>query len=74
VRLGGVNPSNGTAGTTNTGGGGGGGDYAGGSGIVIIRHSLDYSTGTTTGSPNVITTGGNTIYRFWQSGSITFNS
>jgi hypothetical protein len=26
----------------------------------------------TTGNPNVIVSGGNTIYRFWQSGSITF--
>jgi hypothetical protein len=25
-----------------------------------------------TGSPNVIISGGNIIYRFWQSGSITF--
>jgi hypothetical protein len=74
VRNSGVNPRAGTAGGTNLGGGAGGGDYTGGSGVVIVRHSIEYSTGTTTGSPNVTIAAGNTIYRFWQSGSITFNS
>jgi hypothetical protein len=70
-----------TAGTTNTGGGGGGsGGYPGngsgangGSGIVIVRYPDTLATAAaTTGSPNVIYANANIIYRFWQSGSITF--
>jgi hypothetical protein len=46
---------------------------AGGSGIVILRYPNTYAYATNTvGSPNVIISGGNIIYRFWQSGSITF--
>ena len=70
------------------GGGGGGQAYqggygpsanlspAGGSGVVIISHPIlaperPFST-VTTGSPNVYISGGNVIYRFWQSGSLSF--
>ena len=67
-------------GGVNTGGGGSGmsGDYpsyssgSGGTGIVIIRYPDTFATATTTGSPNVIYANANIIYRFWQSGSITF--
>jgi hypothetical protein len=66
----------GTAGTPNTGGGGGGSretqSGAGGSGVVIIRYPDYFADATTTGNPNVITSGGYLIYRFWQSGSIIF--
>jgi hypothetical protein len=70
----------GRAGNVNTGGGAGGsGAYtssgnAGGSGIVILSYPTElYANATsTTGNPNVILSGGNIIYRFWQSGSITF--
>ena len=64
--------------TNNTGGGGGGMSSAdqagstGGSGIVIIRYPDTYQAATTTGSPNVIYAASNIIYRFWQSGTITF--
>jgi hypothetical protein len=45
----------------------------GGSGIVVLSYPSAYATASaTTGNPNVIISGGNTIYRFWQSGSITF--
>jgi hypothetical protein len=76
--------SDGTPGTSSTGGGGGGGNYGGsgqalyypglgGSGVVILRYPNTYPIAwKTTGNPNVITSGGNVIYRFWQSGSITF--
>jgi hypothetical protein len=67
-------------GTTNTGGGGGGyrnsNDSSGhvggtgGSGVVII--SATQAAASTTGSPTVTTSGGNTIYKFTSSGSITF--
>ena len=65
----------------NTGSGGGGGAYsggaysggAGGSGVVIVRYPNTYPLAwSTIGSPNVIISGGNIIYRFWQSGSIQF--
>jgi hypothetical protein len=67
-------------GGVNTGGGGAGmgGDYPsysageGGAGIVVIRYPDTFATATTTGSPNVIYANANIIYRFWQSGSITF--
>ena len=72
-----------TGATQNTGGGGGGAGYSGsevstlsgdgGSGIVILRYPSTYAYATSTvGSPNVIILGGNIIYTFWQSGSITF--
>ena len=70
----------GSSGSINTGGGGGGmaadtpTQFAGsgGSGIVIIRYPDTFATATTTGSPNVIYANANIIYRFWQTGSITF--
>jgi hypothetical protein len=71
-------PQAGSTGTVNTGGGGGGSQdtggsgSAGGSGIVVIRYPDTFATATTTGSPNVIYANANIIYRFWQSGSITF--
>ena len=60
------------------GGGGAGGttgavNYAGatgGSGVVIIRSNLPASS--TTGSPVVTTVSGNTVYKFNNTGSITF--
>lgn len=65
------------AGIANTGAGGtGNGDNStagpGGSGIVVLRHPSSSLTASTTGSPNVITYGGYTIYKFWQSGTLTF--
>jgi len=74
------------SGGINTGGGGGGrSQYAppiptpnstsgggGGSGIVILRHPDAFAVATTEGSPNVIYSNANIIYRFWQSGTITF--
>ena len=68
----------GVAGTANRGGGGGGqGGFggsnaagAGGSGVVII--STPIAAASTTGSPVVTTSGGNTIYQFNSSGTITF--
>ena len=73
-----------TAGTTNTGSGGGGGGNgnvsppgdarpcgAGGSGVVIIKiAAADYS-GTTTGSPSVVTAGGYTTLTYNGSGTYT---
>jgi hypothetical protein len=70
----------GGSGTPNTGGGGGGVYNSGaatagtgGSGIAIIRYPDTFAIATsTTGSPNVIYANANIIYRFWQSGTITF--
>jgi hypothetical protein len=66
-------------GTVNTGGGGGSGygytsgtGGTGGSGVVIIRYPDTFATVNTTGSPNIIYANANVIYRFTQSGSITF--
>jgi hypothetical protein len=59
----------------NTGGGGGGGTTAGagGSGIVIISYPNTFSlAASTTGSPTQTNVGGNYIYTFTGSGSITF--
>jgi hypothetical protein len=70
---------NGQAALPNTGSGGGGGAFSGssdwlggdgGSGIFIIRTSL--TAAATTGSPTVTIVGGQTVYTFTQSGSITF--
>lgn len=75
---------NATAGTANLGGGGGGGTRnvggntpatgaAGGSGVVIIRYADSFAAATsTTGSPEVTTSGGYRIYRWTGSGSIIF--
>lgn len=73
------------AGSTNTGSGGGGGAApaatttdgpggAGGSGVLYIRYPVSYAAATTTGNPTVYTSGLYRIYRFTQSGSITFNN
>jgi hypothetical protein len=79
--YGGGGPAIGGAGGVNTGGGGGGGGDAnsgptpgpGGSGIVVIRYPNTYLTAaSTTGSPTYTNTGGNHIYKFTSSGSITF--
>jgi hypothetical protein len=73
-----------TTGLNNTGGGGGGGysEYgggnagvggAGGSGIVILRYPSYLAPATsTTGSPEMVVTGGWRVYTFVASGTITF--
>jgi hypothetical protein len=63
---------NGAANTGSGGGGGQPGDTAGngGSGIVIVRSSVEAAS--TTGSPSVTTDGAFFIYTFTGSGSITF--
>ena len=75
-----INAANSINGGINTGGGGSGMSNdqpagfagSGGAGIVVIRYPDTFATATTTGSPNVIYANANIIYRFWQSGSITF--
>lgn len=67
----------GAAGSANTGGGGGGcqASYTGGnggSGVVIISYSNAYNQATATGSYSYNSTGGNNVYIFTGSGSITF--
>jgi hypothetical protein len=71
--------SNGAAGASNSGSGGGGGSFsnnndysggAGGTGVIIIRSAA--VAAATTGSPTITTVGGDTVYTFTQSGSITF--
>ena len=66
------------AGSANTGGGGGGGSNqihpsagAGGSGVFILSIPTSNYTGTTTGSPTIITSGSYTILKFTSSGSYT---
>jgi acyl-CoA reductase-like NAD-dependent aldehyde dehydrogenase len=70
---------NGVAGTTNLGGGGGGGGNGstglggnGGSGVVIISYSSNYKLATYTGTCTQTTSGGNYIFTFTGSGTITF--
>ena len=66
-------------GATNTGGGGGGGGpptpgaNPGGSGIVIISYPTTSANASTTGSPTYSESGGNRIFKFTSSGSITFS-
>ena len=67
------------SGNSNSGSGGGGGNASplgnagsGGSGIVILRYPDTFANATVTGNPNVYYRQDNIIYRFWQSGSITF--
>lgn len=67
----------GTAGAANTGGGGGSGagqwpGYAGGSGVVIISYPATNKAASTTGPVYVSLAGGNQIYTFTGSGTITF--
>jgi hypothetical protein len=67
------NTSGGTPGAVNTGNGAGGGRALGGSGIVIISYPNTYADAlATTGSPTFTNVGGNKIYTFTGSGSITF--
>jgi hypothetical protein len=66
----------GVSGTANTGGGGGGaGGYgtggSGGSGVVILSVPTANYTGTTTGSPTVVTNGSNTVIIFKSTGTYT---
>ena len=62
----------GSNGAVNTGGGAGG-NYAGGSGIVIVRYADSSPAATsTTGSPTITVAGGHRVYKFTSSGSITF--
>ena len=66
---------NGTSANANTGGGGGGGlnrvAGSGGSGCVILSVPTTNYSGTTTGSPTVVTNGSNTVMIFKASGSYT---
>jgi len=66
---------NGTSASANTGGGGGGGLQRiagnGGSGCVLISVPTANYSGTTTGSPTVVTNGSNTVMIFKASGSYT---
>jgi hypothetical protein len=70
----GASPS-GTNGTVNLGGGGGGSQSGtggtGGKGVVILSMLTSKYSSTTTGSPDVSTSGSNTILKFTGSGSYT---
>tara|TARA_B100000902_G_scaffold395677_1_gene454790 strand:+ start:173 stop:1762 length:1590 start_codon:yes stop_codon:yes gene_type:complete len=75
---GGNGGGNGSNGSSNLGGGAGGGAQAGpatggsgGSGVVILSIPTGSYSTTTTGSPNVTTSGTNTILKFTGSGSYT---
>ena len=65
----------GSSANANTGGGGGGGYQRiggnGGSGCVLISIATANYSGTTTGSPTVVTNGSNTVMIFKSSGSYT---
>ena len=69
---------NATAGAVNTGSGGGANNRFGsstgfgGSGVIILSHSNEYDRGVTTGSPTITEVGGNVIYKFTGSGTITW--
>jgi hypothetical protein len=69
----------GTSATANTGGGGGGGGAVsttnggnGGSGIIIVSYANTYKPATATGTYTLNNTGGNYVYTFTGSGTITF--
>ena len=64
-------PSLGGQVTTGSGGGGGGGGNAGGSGIVFIKVPTVSYSGSYSGTPNVSTSGTDTILKFTSSGSYT---
>jgi len=70
---------NGASGDANTGNGGGGAQAGtsrsggnGGSGVVIISYSSTFKDASTTGTVARTTSGGNTVYTFTGSGTITF--
>ena len=69
---------NAQAGATNTGGGGGGGATTGhpgdgGSGVCFVYYPNTFAQASaTTGNPTYSNTGGNHVYKFTGSGSITF--
>jgi len=68
-----------TAGTDGFGGGGGAGGYSGGGqagasggdGVVILSMPTSNYSGTTTGSPTISTSSGNTIIKFLANGTYT---
>jgi hypothetical protein len=72
--------SNGGNGTANTGGGAGGtggpntssSGGTGGSGVVVISYGSQYKAAVVTGGGVVTSSGGNQIYTFTSSGTITF--
>lgn len=72
--------ANGTSGTVNTGGGGGGFvNYnqpyvggSGGSGVVIISYPTSFKIASATGTYSLVSSGGNYIFTFTGSGTITF--
>tara|TARA_Y100001937_G_C7124090_1_gene334057 strand:- start:563 stop:2338 length:1776 start_codon:yes stop_codon:yes gene_type:complete len=69
------NPNSSSPSPANTGGGSGGANDVssgnGGSGIVILRLATSLYTGNITGSPNVSTSGSDTIIKFTGSGTYT---
>lgn len=75
-----ITSGNAFPGTANTGGGGGGGRAstsgtggAGGSGVVFIRYLDTFpAAAATTGNPTMTVSGGYRIYKFTQTGTITF--
>jgi len=71
--TGGSSTNSGGTGAANTGNGGNGGysGAAGGSGIIVLSVPTANYSGTTTGSPTVTVSGGNTIMKFTSSGSYT---
>jgi len=72
---GGAGGGTGGAGTPNSGSGGGGsnggGGGNGGSGVIILSMPTANYSGTTTGSPTIITSGANTILKYNSSGTYT---